>query len=271
MAHPIALTIAGSDSSGGAGVQADLKTFSALGVYGASVITALTAQNTRGVLAVHPAPPEIILSQMEAVFADLDVRAVKVGMVGNDEAIDAVATGLNRWCRAPIVLDPVMVATSGASLLRPGAEMALLAKLLPIATIITPNLPEAAKLLRAAVAVDEAMMARQAELLIAFGSKAVLLKGGHAKGEEAADIYSDGDATYRFATPRIATSNTHGTGCTLSSAIAAYMALGRSLRDAVPAAKAFVTEAILNADQLDVGSGAGPVHHFFEFWSNPPP
>lgn len=267
MAPPIALTIAGSDSSGGAGVQADLKTFSALGVYGASVITALTAQNTLGVTAIHTAPPGIILAQMEAVFSDLNVAVVKIGMVGNEDAIDAVSAGLSRWCKAPIVLDPVMVSTTGAPLLEAGAEMALLAKLLPIATIITPNLPEAAILLRAAVAVDEAMMARQAELLIAFGSKAVLLKGGHAKSAEAVDIYCNGAETFRLAATRINTQNTHGTGCTLSSAIAAYLARGATLSEAVSGAKKYLTEALAHADELAVGRGAGPVHHFYKTWN----
>lgn len=266
MKIPIALTIAGSDSSGGAGIQADLKTFSALGVYGATVITALTAQNTRGVSAIHTSPPDFILAQMEAVFTDLDVRAVKIGMLGNEDAIDAVANGLALWCSAPVVLDPVMVSTTGAPLLQKGAEMALLTKLLPVATIITPNLPEAAKLLGAAVAVDEAMMARQAELLIAFGSKAVLLKGGHAAGAEAVDIYCDGDKTFRVSATRIPTKNTHGTGCTLSSAIAAFLAHGASLSEAVSKAKTYLTEALAHADDLKVGSGSGPVHHFYHLW-----
>lgn len=266
MAFPIALTIAGSDSSGGAGIQADLKTFSALGVYGASVVTALTAQNTRGVSAIHTSPPDFILAQMEAVFSDLKVRAVKIGMVGNEDAIDAVAKGLGLWCKAPIVLDPVMVSTTGAPLLEKGAEMALLAKLLPIATIVTPNLPEAAKLLGASVAIDEAMMARQAELLIAFGSKAVLLKGGHATGAEAVDIYCNGEATFRLAATRIPTRNTHGTGCTLSSAIAAFLARGATLSEAVSLAKTYLTEALAHADELGVGHGSGPVHHFYKLW-----
>ncbi|MDZ4792204.1 MAG: bifunctional hydroxymethylpyrimidine kinase/phosphomethylpyrimidine kinase [Hyphomicrobiales bacterium] len=266
MTVPIALTIAGSDSSGGAGIQADLKTFSALGVYGATVITALTAQNTRGVIAINTSPPDFILAQMEAVFTDLDVRAVKIGMLANEDAIDAVAKGLELWCNAPIVLDPVMMSTTGAPLLEKGAEMALLTKLLPIATIITPNLPEAAKLLGAAIAVDEAMMARQAELLIAFGSKAVLLKGGHAQTAEAVDIYCNGEQTFRLAAARIATRNTHGTGCTLSSAIAAFLARGAPLSEAVSKAKTYLTEALAHAGGIKVGSGSGPVHHFYHLW-----
>ncbi len=266
MTVPIALTIAGSDSSGGAGIQADLKTFSALGVYGASVITALTAQNTRGVTGIHQVPPDFILAQLEAVFSDLDIRAVKIGMVGSEAAIVAVADGLARWCQAPIVLDPVMVSATGSALLEPGAEMALLTRLLPIATILTPNLHEAARLLGAAPAVDEQMMAKQAELLIAFGSKAVLVKGGHAEGQESADIFCDGKSTFRLAAPRITTQNTHGTGCTLSSAIAAYLARGFSLPEALSQAKTYLTGALAEADRLSVGQGAGPVHHFHRLW-----
>lgn len=263
MTVPIALTIAGSDSSGGAGIQADLKTFAALGVYGASVITALTAQNTQKVTAIHPVPPDFILAQMEAVFTDLDVRAVKIGMVGNEAAIAAVANGLSRWCQAPIVVDPVMVSATGGALLEAGAEMALLTQLLPIATLLTPNLHEAARLLGAAPAVDEQMMAKQAELLIAFGPKSVLVKGGHAEGREAADIFCDGKRVFRLAAPRIATKNTHGTGCTLSSAIAAYLARGLSLPEALSQAKTYLTGAIAEAGSLKVGQGAGPLHHFY--------
>ncbi len=266
MTAPIALTIAGSDSSGGAGIQADLKTFSALGVYGASAITAITAQNTQAVSAIHAVPPAIIKAQIEAVFRDLDVRAVKIGMVGGEAAIVAVAEALGEWCRVPVVLDPVMVSATGASLLEEGAETALLSHLLPIATIVTPNLPEAARLLGAAPAQSEQMMASQAELLMAFGSKAVLVKGGHADGAEAVDILHYQGDTYRLASQRVNTRNTHGTGCTLSSAIAAYVARGAGLKEAVNAAKTYLTEALMQADRLGVGRGAGPVHHFYHVW-----
>jgi hydroxymethylpyrimidine/phosphomethylpyrimidine kinase len=212
-APPIALTIAGSDSSGGAGIQADLKTFSALTTYGASAITAITAQNTRGVTGIELTSPAMIAAQIEAVFSDLDVRAVKIGMVGNEAAIDAIAQSLSRWCRVPIVLDPVMVSTSGAQLMEDGAQMALLTRLVPMATLITPNLVEAAKLLGASPAVDEQMMVKQAELLIAFGSRAVLLTGGDRSSPEAVDFLFDGHETLRLAAPRILTRNTHGTGC----------------------------------------------------------
>lgn len=263
---PIALTIAGSDSSGGAGIQADLKTFSALGVYGASVITALTAQNTRGVTAVHVAPPEMILAQMEAVFSDLDVRAVKIGMVGDEAAIGTVADGLERFCRAPVVLDPVMVSTTGAALLAPGAERALIERLFPLAGLITPNIPEAARLLGVPMAATQMQAAAQTEALLKLGAKAVLLKGGHLDGPESADFYDDGAARERLAAPRTVTKNTHGTGCTLSAAIAANLALGQSMHEAVGRAKGYLTGAIAHADALHIGSGTGPVHHFYKLW-----
>jgi hydroxymethylpyrimidine/phosphomethylpyrimidine kinase len=266
MRTPIALTVAGSDSSGGAGIQADLKTFSALGVYGASAITALTAQNTTGVAGVHAVPPDFIGAQLDAVFGDLDVRAVKIGMVGNEAAIHAVADGLRRWPGAPLVVDPVMVAASGGVLLEEGAENALRIQLLPMADLLTPNLPEAARLLGASEAVDETMMIRQGELLLALGARAVLLKGGHAEGPEAVDFFLDGSTVVRLATTRIPTRNSHGTGCTLSSAVAAYLASGLPLLDAVRGAKRYVTDALLHADRLRIGRGSGPVHHFHDIW-----
>lgn len=264
---PIALTIAGSDSSGGAGIQADLKTFSALGVYGASVITALTAQNTKGVRAVHGAPAAFITAQMDAVFEDLDIRAVKIGMVGTEAAIIAVADGLERWRARPVILDPVMVATSGDVLLNPGAERALQERLFPLAQLVTPNLREAARLLESDVARNEREMQAQARALCQQGAAAVLLKGGHESGPEAVDILVMGDEVERLAAPRVATKDTHGTGCTLASAIAAYMARGETLRDAVAGAKAYLTHALRAADELAVGHGAGPLHHFWALWA----
>lgn len=266
MKTPIALTIAGSDSSGGAGIQADLKTFSALGVYGASAITALTAQNTTGVAGVHVVPPGFIRAQIDAVFTDLDVRAVKIGMVGNEAAIGAVTEGLRQWPGVPVVVDPVMVAASGGALLEAGAENALRTQLLPMADLLTPNLPEAARLLGADEAVDETMMIRQGELLLALGAKAVLIKGGHAKGPEAVDFFLDGGTVIRLATDRIPTRNSHGTGCTLSSAVAAHLATGVPLLDAVRQAKLYLTNALLHADTLKIGRGSGPVHHFHHIW-----
>jgi hydroxymethylpyrimidine/phosphomethylpyrimidine kinase len=266
MKTPIALTIAGSDSSGGAGIQADLKTFSALGVYGASVITALTAQNTQGVTAIHAVPPDFIAAQIEAVFSDLAIDVVKTGMLGNEAAIVAVANGLAAWPGPPLVVDPVMVAGSGDPLLDEGAEFALRSHLIPIAHILTPNLPEAARLLGASQAVDEKMMVRQGELLLSFGPKAVLMKGGHGTGAEAVDILLDGTNIVRLAADRIRTRNTHGTGCTLASAIAAFLARGMSLLDAVREAKSYLTNALAQADTLTIGQGRGPVHHYHTLW-----
>jgi hydroxymethylpyrimidine/phosphomethylpyrimidine kinase len=260
------LTIGGSDPTGGAGIQADLKTFSALGVYGASAITAITAQNTTGVTGIHVIPPEYILAQIEAVYSDLGVGATKIGMVGNEAATFAIAEGLRRWPEAPVVLDPVMVAESGSVLLEEGAEAALRSYLLPLATLITPNLPEAARLLGASEAVDETMMVRQGELLLALGPKAVLMKGGHAQGPEAVDMFLDGTNVVRLAADRVATRNTHGTGCTLSAAIAAGLASGLSLLDSVRRAKIYLTNALMHADELTIGRGSGPVHHFFDSW-----
>jgi hydroxymethylpyrimidine/phosphomethylpyrimidine kinase len=265
MSVPIALTIAGSDSGGGAGVQADLKTFSALGVYGASVITALTAQNTRGVFAVHAVPVDFIAAQIDAVFSDLDIGAVKIGMLGNAAAIAAVAAGIERHRARNIVLDPVMAATSGEKLLRADAIDAL-RELIARTNVLTPNLPEAAALLDVPVARDELDMRRQARTLLALGPGAVLIKGGHGDGPESVDLLVEADECTRFAAPRVATRNTHGTGCTLSSALAAGLAQGKELREAVRDAKAYVSAAIAAADRLGVGSGPGPLHHFFRWW-----
>lgn len=267
-AIPIAVTIAGSDSSGGAGIQADLKTFSALGVYGASIITALTAQNTMGVTAIHDVPPDFIAAQMDAVFDDLKVKAVKIGMLSRPAAIRAVAEGLERWSARPVVLDPVMVAASGARLLEDAAVATLKELLLPRADLITPNLPEAAALLGKAVAVDEAAMRVQGEQLLALGARAVLVKGGHGEGPESVDLLVTREGTTRFPAPRYATRNTHGTGCTLSSAIAAGLAKGQGLEEAVANAKRYIGGAIAAADRLDVGRGHGPVHHFFDLWDH---
>lgn len=263
---PIALTIAGSDSSGGAGIQADLKTFSALGVYGASVITALTAQSTLGVSAIHDVPDDFIAAQMDAVFSDLDVKAVKIGMLSRPGAIVTVADGLCRHHARPAVLDPVMVAASGARLLADEAVNTLREVLLPLAVLITPNLPEAAALLDAPLAETEAEMEAQATRLLTLGARAVLIKGGHGQGAESVDLLVTHEATQRFAAPRQATRNTHGTGCTLSSAIASGLALGDGLPAAVARAKAYISGAIAAADELNVGAGHGPVHHFYALW-----
>jgi hydroxymethylpyrimidine/phosphomethylpyrimidine kinase len=263
---PIALTIAGSDSGGGAGIQADLKTFSALGVYGASVITALTAQNTKGVSAIHDVPADFIAAQIDAVFSDLAIVAVKIGMVSQRAAIEAIAAGLERWRQSAVVLDPVMIAASGDRLLAPDAVDVLKRVLIPRALVITPNLPEAAALLDAPIAETETEMRAQGERLLALGPKAVLVKGGHAEGAESVDFLIEPSAVTRLAADRIATLNTHGTGCTLSSAIAAGLAKGLSLAEAVRAAKTYLTDALAAAERIKIGSGHGPVHHFQAWW-----
>ena len=266
MTIPIALTIAGSDSSGGAGIQADLKSFAALGVYGASVITALTAQNTRGVTGIHQVPAAFVTAQLDAVFDDLDVKAVKIGMVADLAVIDAIAAGLRKWSPKHIVLDPVMVATSGDRLLAPEAVESLRTKLIPLASLITPNLPEAAALLDEPVAADEAAIESQGRRLLAMGCPAVLIKGGHGQGAESIDYLVTAGGTIALAAPRIATRNTHGTGCSLSSAVAAGLAKGEDMETAVRHAKAWVSAAIAAADRLGVGRGHGPVHHFHGFY-----
>jgi hydroxymethylpyrimidine/phosphomethylpyrimidine kinase len=266
MTIPVALTIAGSDSSGGAGIQADLKTFAAFGVYGASVITALTAQNTQGVTGIHQVPAEFVTAQIDAVFADLDVGAVKIGMVAQLATIDAIAAGLKQWSPKHIVLDPVMVATSGDRLLAAEAVDALRTKLIPCASLITPNLPEAAALLDEAVASSEAAIASQGQRLLAMGCQAVLIKGGHGQGAESIDYLVTGAGTIALPAPRIATRNTHGTGCSLSSAIAAGLAKGEDMETAVRHAKAWISAAIVAADQLGIGHGHGPIHHFHGFY-----
>ncbi len=265
MAVPVALTIAGSDSSGGAGIQADLKTFAAFGVYGASAITALTAQNTRGVSGIHAVPPAFVAAQIDAVFDDLDVAAVKIGMLAELSIIETVAAALVRWRPKHIVLDPVMVATSGDRLLSPDAVAALRERLVPLASLITPNLPEAAALLEEPVAPDDAAIASQGKRLLAMGAAAVLIKGGHGLGAESIDyLFRNGDVL-TLSAPRIATRNTHGTGCSLSSAIAAGLARGEMLDAAVLGAKTWITAAIAAADRLGVGHGHGPIHHFHRF------
>jgi hydroxymethylpyrimidine/phosphomethylpyrimidine kinase len=266
MTVPIALTIAGSDSSGGAGIQADLKTFAALGVYGASVITALTAQNTSGINAIHQVPPDFVTAQIDAVFSDLEVKAVKIGMVAQLETIDAIAAGLSRWSPGHVVLDPVMVATSGDQLLAADAVAALRTKLIPRALLITPNLPEAAALLDEPVASSEAAIERQGKRLLSMGCRAVLIKGGHGQGAESIDYLISGNGVIALAAPRIATKNTHGTGCSLSSAIAAGLAKGEEMESAVRHAKVWISAAIAAADRLGVGHGHGPIHHFHGFY-----
>jgi hydroxymethylpyrimidine/phosphomethylpyrimidine kinase len=253
---PIALSIAGSDPSGGAGIQADLKTFSAFGVYGATVITALTAQNTHGVQGVLAVPADFIAAQFRAVTSDLSVTAIKTGMLGDVATVEVVAGLLADVPTVPVVVDPVMVATSGDVLLSPDAIDAVREMLIPRARLITPNIPEAAKLLGRAPAASEDERRRQAEALMTFGCRAVLLKGGHALGQEAVDVLFDGATHYVFSRPRIDTRNTHGTGCTLSAAIAAGLALGQPLEDVVAAAKAFAAATVSSSGWPDARPAA---------------
>jgi hydroxymethylpyrimidine/phosphomethylpyrimidine kinase len=265
-----ALTIAGSDSGGGAGIQADLKTFSALGCYGMSVITAITAQNTREVTAVHAVPVETVVAQLDAVFSDIGADAVKIGMLLSAEIAAAVGERLKRWQAGPVVLDPVMVAKSGDRLLAEAATESLRRHVFPIADLVTPNLPEAEALLGRAVDGREAMEQAAIELL-ALGPKAVLLKGGHLESNESADVlvYEDeGRHLMRrwFEYPRIQTPNTHGTGCTLSSAVAAYLARGMRLEPAVERARSYIQKAIEAGAAYSLGQGHGPVHHFHAQW-----
>lgn len=269
---PAALTIAGSDSSGGAGIQADLKTFSAFGVYGASVITALTAQNTRGVTGVVATSPEFIGQQIDAVASDLSVSATKTGMLATRNAVQAVCEGVRRHGLATLVVDPVMVATSGDVLLADDAIDAVRHTLIPLATIITPNLAEAARLLDAPLATSPAEMIQQAHSLVAqFGARAVLIKGGHGSGDQAIDVLLMESRAIELALPRLAVTNTHGTGCTLSAAITALLVLGLPLEVAVRRAKHYVWLALQAGSTMNVGSGCGPVDHLFALRSHPLP
>jgi len=256
---PRVLTIAGSDSGGGAGIQADLKTMCAHGVYGMSVLTAVTAQNTREVRAVHEVPSEVVAAQIDAVFEDIGADAVKIGMLSSVPVLRTVAEGLRRHRPRHVVLDPVMIAKSGDPLLVDDAVAVLGEELLPLATVVTPNLPEAARLAGFEVR-DEASRRRAAEALAKRGP-AVLVKGGHGEGEEMVDLLYDGQSFHRFTRPRIETSSTHGTGCTLSSAIACRLALGDALPRAVEGAIDYLHGAIAAAFSL--GGGHGPVHHLY--------
>jgi hydroxymethylpyrimidine/phosphomethylpyrimidine kinase len=264
---PIALAIAGSDSGGGAGIQADLKTFAAFGVYAASAITALTAQNTRGVRAIHYPPPEIVSAQIGAVLEDFAVTAIKIGMLGSPEIANVVAEALlplgengpEGRMRAFVVYDPVMVASSGAPLSGAGFGAAIRQALLPLVDCLTPNLAEAAALLGEPIAKDEADVQRQGRALLTVGPRAILMKGGHLGGDEAADLLVTENAVHRFAAPRLASLNLHGTGCALSSAIAANIVLGASLPEAVAAAKTFVRRSIERGRDVTLGAGAGPL------------
>lgn len=263
---PNVLSIAGVDPSGGAGLLADLKTFSALGAYGTGVVAALTAQNTQGVTGLQPVPAAFIAQQIDTLFADVRIDAVKLGMLGDAEVVTTVAAALRRHAPRHLVLDPVMISTSGHRLLTADAIDALRRELLPLASIITPNLPEAEVLLNCPPLRTVADMRRAARELRQLGPRLVVLKGGHLDGAASIDILDDGATTVELTAPRIATRNTHGTGCTLSAAITALLPRHASPLEAIRAAKTYLTAALAAADQLEVGHGHGPVHHFHAFW-----
>nr|WP_298249494.1 bifunctional hydroxymethylpyrimidine kinase/phosphomethylpyrimidine kinase [uncultured Halomonas sp.] len=263
---PNALTIAGSDPSGGAGIQADLKTLSALGAYATSVITALTAQNTRGVSGVHPVPADFIAAQLETLLDDVRLDATKIGMVASREVAEVIRDALVQRRPSWIVLDPVMVAKSGDILVDDAGIRAVREVLVPMADLITPNLPEAAVLLGVPAPVDRAGMLAMAPALRELGAGATLLKGGHLRGEECPDLLVTAEAATWIEGARVDTANLHGTGCTLSSAITARLARGESLQEAVASAKRWLGEALVASPRLDVGSGHGPVHHFHAWW-----
>ncbi len=256
------LTIAGSDSCGGAGIQADLKTFSAHGVYGMSVITAVTAQNTQGVFAVADISPEIIQKQIEVIFDDISVDAVKIGMVSRTDTIQAIVKALSKYPVKNLVVDPVMVSKSGYHLLQTEAKEALISQLIPMATVLTPNLLEGEVITGEKITNLEDMK-KAAVTIHNMGAKYVLLKGGHLEGE-ATDVLYTGEGFEYFNSPRIDTKNTHGTGCTLSSAIASNLGKGMSINDGIKKAKEYISVAIMQS--FSIGKGVGPTHHFYELY-----
>lgn len=262
------MTIAGSDSGGGAGIQADLKTFAANGCYGFSVITALTAQNTQGVTAIHAVPADFVAAQMDAVLTDIEADAIKIGMLFSAELIEVVARQLKKHAAVNVVLDPVMVAQSGDKLLRDSAIEALKKHLIPLADIITPNVPEAEVLLDSKIN-EKSGMADAAQNLTRFGCQSVLVKGGHAAENRSTDFLylKHSNQLMEFTADEIETINNHGTGCTLSSAIAAQLAHGCNIKTAVGKAKEYITGAIKAGADYVLGKGSGPVHHFYNYWS----
>ncbi|KGH48435.1 hydroxymethylpyrimidine kinase [Modestobacter caceresii] len=268
----VALTVAGSDPSGGAGIQADLKTFSALGVYGTAVLTALTAQNTRGVTGVHPVPADFVGAQLATLLDDVTVHATKLGMLGTADVVRTVAAALADRPGGPVVCDPVMVATSGDRLISVEAVDAVRTDLLPVTDLLTPNVPEAAALLDVAPATTVEELAPQARALLEMGPAAVLLKGGHLGGDESVDVLATAAGVLETRRPRVATTSTHGTGCTLSSALAALAARARLAGDdldwapLVDGARDYLQAALEAGESLGVGSGHGPVHHFAGRW-----
>lgn len=261
-----ALTIAGTDPSGGAGIQADLKTFSALGAFGCSVVTALVAQNTRGVQSVFRVTPEFVAAQLDSVFSDVRIDTTKIGMLAETDIVEVVAERLRHYQVRNLVLDTVMLAKSGDPLLSPAAVVTLRTHLLPQVALITPNLPEAAALLDAPMAANEREMREQGRALLALGCEAVLMKGGHLDDAESPDWLFTAEGELRFTAPRVQTKNTHGTGCTLSSALAALRPRHNNWADTVTEAKGWLSAALAQADTLEVGEGIGPVHHFHAWW-----
>jgi len=274
MTYKKVLTIAGSDSGGGAGIQADLKTFSALGCFGTSTITAITAQNTLGVTAIHPIPTEIVEAQLEAVLSDIGADAIKIGMLHSVEIIEIVAQIIQKYHLKNIVLDPVMIATSGDKLIQDEAILAICQRLMPLATIVTPNLPEAQVLANNSTDnqnITKELIIEMGKIIHQLGAKYILIKGGHwteytTDLNQSTDILFDGQTCEMLQSSRISTKNTHGTGCTLSSAIASFLAHGESPKLAIQKAKEYITSAIFYAKDKALGKGHGAVHHFFEFW-----
>ncbi|MBD1228730.1 bifunctional hydroxymethylpyrimidine kinase/phosphomethylpyrimidine kinase [Xenorhabdus griffiniae] len=260
------LTIAGTDPSGGAGIQADLKTFSALGAYGTTVVTALVAQNTLGVQSVYDLDPLFVAAQLESVLSDVRIDSAKIGMLSNAANIAVIAESLHRYAIPCIVLDTVMVAKSGDPLLSPEAITAMVEQLLPLVSLITPNLPEAAAILNCDLADTEDEMLQQGRALRSMGCQAVLLKGGHLNDEESPDWLFTPEGEWRFTAPRINTRHTHGTGCTLSAALAALRPCHSDWQSTLPVAKTYLQNALIQADSLQVGHGIGPVHHFHQWW-----
>lgn len=263
---PNVLTIAGSDPSGGAGIQADLKTFSALGVYGMSCITALTAQSTQGVFGVHSVPASFVADQLDALFADSEIAAIKIGMLGDESIIETVSAILKKQKPSCLVVDTVMVAKGGHRLLSESSVKALRTALIPLASLITPNLPEAAALLDTDPAQSESEMVAQGRALLQMGAHAVLMKGGHLPSEESPDYYIAPHMEVRFPSPRVQTQHTHGTGCSLSAALAALRPQCEDWPETIARAKDWLTGALRSAHKLSVGKGIGPIHHFHRFY-----
>lgn len=263
------MTIAGSDSGGGAGIQADIKTFSALGCFGTSAITAITAQNTLGVRSIHAIPTQIVHDQITTVLEDIGTDAIKIGMLHSVEIIELIAQIIQEYELKNVVLDPVMVATSGDKLIQDEAIQAIREKLIPLTTIVTPNLPEATELTDNHQVIKNSSLEEMAQTIHNLGAKYVLIKGGHLENDtQSTDIFYDGKSHHYLYSPRIQTKNTHGTGCTLSSAVASFLAHGQTPEQATKNAKDYISHAILHGKDYQIGQGHGAVHHFYKFWKD---